>query len=223
MKLISLALSPFAARVRAAVYAKDLPVEIVAAPADWRTSLEFRKLNPLARIPVLVLDDGSSLFESGVIVEFLEDAFPESRPLRPRAPIDRARVRLVTQLAELYVIPAMMPLFGLFDTKTRDEAAISTQIAKLDTALKHLSDRLRPGTYAVGDSLTTADVWLAPLRYTLQGLMSFSGKTELLAAHPALEAYSEVAQRDPHLGRIWREMDEGLKAFMASRATAESV
>jgi maleylpyruvate isomerase len=220
MKLISVALSPFAARVRAAIHAKDLPVEIVAPPAEWRTSPEFRKLNPLVRIPVLVLDDGSTLFESGVIVEYLEDAFPESRPLRPRAPLDRARVRLVTQLGEQYVMTAMGPLFSMFDTKTRDEAAITAQIAKLDAALKPLNDLLRPGKYAVGDSLTTADVWLAPLRYMLEGLMGFSGRTDLLDGHTALHAYRDVAQKDPHLGQIWREMDEGLKVFMASRAAA---
>jgi glutathione S-transferase len=221
MKLISLELSPFAARARAAIYAKDLPVEIVAPPTDWRTSPEFKKLNPLVRIPVLMLDDGSTLFESGVIVEYFEDAFPDRHPLRPRAPADRARVRLVTQLAELYVVPAMMPLFGLFDTKTRDEAAISAQLTKFDTALKYLNDRLSPGKYAVGDSLTTADLWLAPLRYTFEGLMSFGGKSGFLDQHNAIKAYADVAQRDPHLGRVWREMDEGLKAFMSSRAAGQ--
>jgi glutathione S-transferase len=217
MKLISLALSPFAARVRGAIYAKDLPVEIVGAPTDWRTSPDFRKLNPLARIPVLVLDDGSTLFESGVIVEYLEDAFPDRRPLRPRTAEDRGRVRLVTQLAELYVVPAMMPLFGLFDSKTRDEAAISAQIAKFETALKHLNDRLTPGKYAVGDALTTADVWLAPLRYTFEALMSFGGRPGFYDQYNAIKAYGDVVQRDPHLTRVWREMDEALKAFMASR------
>jgi maleylpyruvate isomerase len=217
MKLFSLALSPYAARVRAAIHAKGLPVEIMAPPADWRTSPDFRKLNPLVRIPVLVLDDGNALFESGVIVEYLEDAFPE-RPLRPRDPKDLARVRMITQIGEQYVMPSIMPLFGLFDTKTRDEAAIAAQIGKLDTALQQFNDLLRPGTYAVGDRLTTADVWVAPLRYTLEGLMNFSGRTELLDRYRAVKSYVDVAQQDPHLGHIWREMDEGLKVFMASRS-----
>src|ERR1700753_1050520 len=99
MKLFSLALSPFAARVRAAIYAKGLPVEIVTPPSDWRTSAEFRKLNPLVRIPVLVLDDGTAVAESGVIVEYLEDAHSEVS-LRPRAPKDLARARYITQVAE---------------------------------------------------------------------------------------------------------------------------
>jgi len=219
MKLFSLALSPYAARVRVAVHAKKLPVEIVSPPSDWRTSPEFKKLNPLVRVPVLVLDDGTSLAESGVIVEYLEDAHPETS-LRPRSPKDLARVRFITQVAEHYVMPAMMPLFGLFDSKARDEAAITTQLAKLDAALKQLNDLLPPGTYAVGDRLTTADAWLMPVRYSLEGLMNFSGRTELLDRHDALRGYADVARRDPHLGRVWREMDDGLKAFMASRAAS---
>ncbi|MDB6088030.1 MAG: glutathione S-transferase [Gammaproteobacteria bacterium] len=219
MKLYSLPLSPYAARVRAAIYAKNLAVEIISPPSDWRTSPEFRKLNPLVRIPVLVLDDGTAVAESGVIVEYLEDAHPEPS-LRPRSPKDLARVRFITLVGEHYVSTAIMPLFGLFDGKNRDEAAISAQLAKLDGALKQLNDLLQPGDYAHGSRLTTADVWLAPLRYTLEGLMSFSGRTELLDRYDAVRTYSDVVHRDPHLDRIWREMEDGLKAFMASRATA---
>ena len=86
MKLYSLPLSPYAARVRGAIYAKNLAVEIVTPPADWRTSPDFRALNPLVRIPVLVLDNGTTLPESGVIVEYFEDAFRNRR-------CDRARPR----------------------------------------------------------------------------------------------------------------------------------
>jgi glutathione S-transferase len=217
MKLFSLALSPYAARVRVAVHAKSLPVEIVSPPSDWRTSAEFRKLNPLVRVPVLVLDDGTTLAESGVIVEYLEDAYPETS-LRPRSPKDLARVRFITQVAEHYVMSSIMPLFGLFDTKARDEAAIAAQLAKLDAALKQLNDLQPPGTYASGERLTTADAWLTPLRYSLEGLMNFSGRTQILDRHDAVRTYADVARSDAHLGRVWREMDDGLKVFMASRA-----
>ena len=217
MKLFSLALSPFAARVRVAVHAKNLPIEIVAPPSDWRTSPEFKKLNPLVRVPVLVLDDGTALAESGVIVEYLEDTYPETS-LRPRSSKDLARVRFITQVGEHYVMPSIMPLFGLFDTKARDEVAITAQLAKLDAALKQLNDLLPPGTYANGDRLTTADAWLTPLRYSLDGLMNFSGRMNILDRHDAVRTYADVARRDAHLGRVWREMDDGLKAFMASRA-----
>jgi glutathione S-transferase len=219
MKLYSLALSPFAARVRGAIYAKNLPIEIVSPPADWRTSSEYRKLNPLVRIPVLVLDDGSTLAESGVIVEYLEDAYPEPS-LRPRSAKDIARVRFITQVAETYVMQAISPLFGLFDAKTRDEAAIGAQLAKLDGALGQLESLLQAGTYVFGNRLTTGDLWMTPLRYMLEGLTSFSGRTDLLDKCGAVRAYMDVARADRHLDRVLREMEEGLKAFMTSRAAA---
>jgi glutathione S-transferase len=217
VKLYSLPLSPFAARVRSVIYAKNLDIEIVQAPADWTTSADYRALNPLARVPVLVLDDGTTLPESGVIVEYLEDAFPNP-PLRPAAAADRARVRLVTQVAELYVTGAMMPLFELHDTPTRDEAAIAVQLKKFDAALAQLERLLVPGRYAFGDRMTTADAWLMPMRYAIGGLMGFAGLPHLIDAYPAIAGYDAVARADPHLGRVWAEMEDGLKAFMTRRA-----
>ena len=219
MKLYSLPLSPFAARVRGAIHAKRLNVEIVTPPEDWRTSPDYRALNPMLRIPVLVLDDGTSLPESGVIVEYLEDAFPDPT-LRPRSPAGLARVRLITQVADLYVMQAAMPLFFLFDAKTRDKVAIEAQLAKLDGGLRLLNDMLDAGSYAHGHRLSTADVWLTPVRFTLDGLMGFSGRTTLLDRYKSVAAYADVARRDAALGRVWQEMSDGLKAFMEMRAKA---
>jgi glutathione S-transferase len=220
MKLYSLAASPYAARARAAIYAKGLDVEIVSPPADWRRSPDYRRFNPQVRIPVLILDDGSALPESGVIVEYLEDEFPQTS-LRPQSAAERARVRLVTQVAETYVQQAMGPLFRLFDSKERDEAAIAAQVTLFTAALGKLNDMLRPGHYAVGDRLTTADLWLGPQRMMLGGLMAWSGRTDLLDGADAVNAYAEVAHRDPHLQRVWNEMEEGVKVFMAARENAK--
>ena len=53
-----------------------------------------------------------------------------------------------------------------------------------------------PGEYAVGNRLTTADLWLAPQRMMLGGLMAWAGRTELLDGYDALIAYEHVARRD---------------------------
>jgi glutathione S-transferase len=220
MKLYSLPLSPYAARVRGAIYAKNLPVEIITPADDWRNSPEFRALNPLVKIPVLVLDDGTPLPESAVIVEYLEDRYPEPS-LRPKTAEALARVRLITQVADLYVQQAMMPLFYLFDTPKRDDAAIETQLQKLKEGLTQLDALLQPGSYAHGDRLTTADVWLTPVRFSLDGLMAFSGRSDLLKRYKSVDAYADIAKGDGILNRIWQEMTEGLNAFMASRAAAK--
>ncbi|MDG3442352.1 glutathione S-transferase family protein [Nitrospirillum amazonense] len=221
MKLYSLALSPFAARVRAALYAKDLAVDILTPPEDWRTSPAFRALNPMVRVPVLVLDDGRSIPESAVIVEYLEDAFP-AVPLRPADPVDHARVRLLTAVADNYVMRETFPLFGLFDSKTPDEAAIQAQLAKLDSGIGLLNGLLAEdaarGSFAFGGRVSTADAWLVPVRYTLEGLMRFSGRTHLLDRHAAVAGYAQSLRESPALARVWDEMEDGLRQFMSQRA-----
>jgi glutathione S-transferase len=220
MKLYSLPLSPYAARVRGAIYAKKLAVEIVPPPAD-RSAPEFRTLNPAGRIPILVLDDGTALPQSAAIVEYLEDAFPEPA-LRPRSAKERARVRLITTVAELYVMNVLLPIFYLLDAGSKDEAAIAAEFDKLDAGFAHLESLLRPGAYARGDSVSTADVWLTPVRFTLDGLIGFARRSDLLERYPAIAAYSDVIQRDPALSRVWQEMTDALKVFYAARAQGKS-
>jgi glutathione S-transferase len=221
MKLYSLPLSPYSARVRGAIYAKKLEVEIAVPPEGWRQSEEFRALNPARRVPVLLLDDGTALPESGVIVEYLEDAFP-AIPLRPKSPKDLAHVRLITTIADLYVMPSAMPIFFLLDTDKIDETAVAAGFEKLDAGLAHLESLLRPGAYADGDRISIADVWLTPVRFTLDGLIGFAKRPDLLDRHPAIAGYPKVIKRDPALARVWQEMTDGLKVFYAARAAAKS-
>ena len=61
-----------------------------------------------------------------------------------------------------------------------------------------------------------ADVALTPTRFVLDGFAAHSQQPELLAPYPRLRAYPSIAQRDPALGRIWQEMTDGLKVFLAS-------
>jgi hypothetical protein len=49
-------------------------------------------------------------------------------------------------------------------------------------------------------------------------VVRFWNKPELLMPYEALVAYADVARKDPHLGRVWHEMEEGYKADIATRA-----
>jgi glutathione S-transferase len=75
MRLYDLDQSPFAARVRMALYAKGLTASLTPPPGGAR-SAAYRAINPLALVPALVLDDGTVIPESEIIIEYLEDRFP---------------------------------------------------------------------------------------------------------------------------------------------------
>ena len=72
MKLYSHPVSPFARKARVIAHELGLKLEIIDVVA--RNDESLRRLNPLKQIPILVLDDGSSLFDSPVICEYLNHA-----------------------------------------------------------------------------------------------------------------------------------------------------
>jgi glutathione S-transferase len=209
MDLYSREISPFSARVRVSVLAKQLPVRIIDGPDV--ASDAFGALNPLRRVPVLVLDDGTAIAESETIVEYLEDAFP-STPLRPADPAGRARVRLLGRVAELYVFPAVVPIFAAL--ASRDPAQIEAQLAKLDDALAGLAAFLparSSGWHACGDQLTTADGALTPFLFYVQHVGQLCGRAPL-SKHPKLQRFWEGAQQDTVLAKVAAQIANAFRA-----------
>lgn len=102
MKLYVASFSPSPRRVRIYLDEKGLEIEQVRldmVKGEHRTD-EFRRLkNPLALLPVLELDDGRILTESGAICEYLEELHPEP-PLIGTDPWQRARTREADRMAE---------------------------------------------------------------------------------------------------------------------------
>src|SRR2546430_1822987 len=126
MKLYSLPLSHFAARVRIAIREKGLDVEIVAPPGEAPFPEEYRRVNPLGKVPALDVG-GRVIVESEVINEYLEDRFP-TPPLLPVDPEARARARTLSRLHDLYLEPALHPLFFQLDPSTRDAGVVGRRV-----------------------------------------------------------------------------------------------
>lgn len=109
MKLYSAALSLFARKVEIALYEKNLAFERVMVPFTQSAGYDPKHpdvlaANPKGQVPVLV-DAGLTLYDSTVILEYLDDAYP-SPPLYPAAPADRARCRLFDLFAdEIMLVP----------------------------------------------------------------------------------------------------------------------
>ena len=101
MKIYQAVTSPFAVRVRIALYAKGVTPEF-AAPPDGMGSEAYCKITPLGKVPSLVCDDGAVIAESA-INEYLDEQFPDPA-LLPAAPKERARVRMVVQMTDAYVV-----------------------------------------------------------------------------------------------------------------------
>ena len=90
--------SPYARKVRIALYEKGIPFERVRALHGDCNRTDFLHVNPRAEVPALV-DGDFSLYDSTVICEYLDDQHPEPS-LYPREPRMRAKCRLVEDLAD---------------------------------------------------------------------------------------------------------------------------
>jgi glutathione S-transferase len=211
MKLYSADLSPFAARVRAQIYAKGLDIEIVPPPPAGTKSPEYLSLNPMGKVPVLALDDGTTIPESETIVEYLEDVFPQN-PLRPSEPEAAARVRLVARVAELYVWPHIAALFPQMNPKTRDQAAVDAALTKARDGLTHLNVFVSDGPFACGEAFTTADCWLVPVLFFVGMAGQVFGVGDLLAPYGKLSAYAKAIGGHPVAQKVMAEMQSGLAA-----------
>src|SRR5690625_4331066 len=93
MKLIGSLTSPFVRKVRVVMAEKKLDYELIVDDV-WVDDAIIGQYNPLGKIPCLIVEDFGSLFDSRVIVEYLDTLSPVSR-LIPRGWRDRAQVKLL--------------------------------------------------------------------------------------------------------------------------------
>ncbi len=205
MELISLPVSPFAARVRIAIYAKGLPIDVVPPPAGWRDSRHFRDLCPTGRIPVL-LDECGPIWESVVLLDYLEERFPQAPSLMPVDVFERAQARLLVRHVDLYLMPPMVVL-----ARPRGDAVSSRQaVEELLNGVTMLDGLLKGSQYALCDRLTIADCALAPALFAIRVTAGRLGM-DLIEPGSITEAYGELCRRDPHVGRVIEEMEAGLR------------
>lgn len=216
MRLYSFELSPYAARCRLAIYRKGLDVEIAEPPEGGTAGEAYRAINPIGKVPALVLDDGTVVPESAVIVEYLEDRFP-GPALLPRAPEARARARLIARMAEVYVLPALHPLFDQFFAEQRDPARVEAGVTGSRKALDQLERFVAADGWAAGPDFSLADCALVPVMFAATGVLGAFGQREPLGGQPRLDAYWRRSQDDPTVGRVLAEMRAGLEKLMASR------
>ena len=157
MKLIAALASPYSRKVRIVLAEKKIEYEfIIENPGDPATL--DPEYNPLGKIPVLILDDNTTLFDSRVIVEYLDHASPVGR-LIP----DDTRARIQTRRWEALADGCTDAANAVVVEKRRaaDKQSaewIVRQQGKIDRALKVMSEELGNRTWCSGDHYSLADI-----------------------------------------------------------------
>lgn len=157
LTLVSHTLCPYVQRAAIALTEKSVPFERIyidlADKPGW-----FTDLSPLGKVPVLkVAQDGreSAIFESAVILEYIEETLPH--PLHPSDPLDRARHRswieygsqILNRIGAVYSAP--------------DDAALTVEKARLDQMLERLEEALDAAPWFAGAEFSLVDTVYGPI------------------------------------------------------------
>jgi len=169
VKLFSFWRSLATFRVRIALNLKGLTPVVIEVNLMQGKQREdaFRKINPMMAIPALIEDDGTVLFESLAILEYLDETHPKP-PLLPKEPKARARVRALAQIIACDTHPLIVPRVRehLEHAYKIDAAGIMKwsqhwHIAALQALESNLAGNPQTGRYCQGDQITIADICLA--------------------------------------------------------------
>ncbi|MDR2219118.1 MAG: glutathione S-transferase N-terminal domain-containing protein [Methylobacillus sp.] len=158
MKLFITQGSPYARKVRVVLAEKHIECELVTVASLAAPDSPVSEFNPLGKVPTLVLDDGTSYYDSAVIVDYLDNKVPVSR-LIPQDNINRASVRRWEALADgVCDATVAVVMEKRRPPEKQDETVIERQLLKITRGLKCLSDDMREGKWAAGDRFTLADI-----------------------------------------------------------------
>jgi glutathione S-transferase len=160
MKLLGGTISPYTRKVRVVLAEKKIECDFEIAdvnPVDNPVNAH----NPLGKVPTLVLDDGTALYDSRVIVEFLDSVSPISR-LIPEATRDRVAVRRWEALADGVLDAGLLVRYeSVRDKKEQSAAWSGKQLARMKRGMEQITKELGERGYCHADRYSLADIALA--------------------------------------------------------------
>lgn len=157
MKLIGSLTSPYVRKIRIVLAEKKIDYDLVL-DSPWEEGNQVVALNPLGKVPVLVLDDESTLYDSRVIAEYLDTVAPNNR-LIPTSGRERISVKRWEALAD-GVLDAAVSAFleSRRPDGERSQSWIERQRDKITRALRAMSDELGEQLWCHGNNLSLADI-----------------------------------------------------------------
>ncbi|MFM9968483.1 MAG: glutathione S-transferase N-terminal domain-containing protein [Burkholderiales bacterium] len=157
MKLIGNDASPFARKVRIVLAEKKIEYEYETND-PWGDKSAIWGKNPLAQVPVLLLEDDTPIFDSRVIVEFLDNASPRGK-LIPSDNRERIEVRRWEALADgVLDAGVLVRRERARPDAQRSDEWIERQMKKVDIGIKTMAHDLAENAWCAGNGFTLADI-----------------------------------------------------------------
>ena len=202
MKLIGSLTSPFVRKARIVLAEKKIEYDFeIENPHVADTKVPT--VNPLGKIPVLVLDDETPLFDSRVIVEYIDNVTPNNK-LLPGANRERAEVKRWEAVADGLLDAAVcIVIENRRPKKEQSQAWIDRQQEKVIRSLEFMSEQLGENAHCMGTHFSLADIAVG----TALGYLVFRfPEIDWQDSHPNLaKLYEKLMQRPSFADSVPRE------------------
>ena len=160
MKIIGSATSPYVRKVRIVMAEKKLDYQLVMDDV-WAADSTIMASNPLGKVPCLVMEGGEAVFDSRVIVEYLDTLSPVGK-LIPSQGRERAEVKtweaLGDGLVDAAILARLETTWAGRTSEQRSDAWTARQLSKITATLKAMSTGLGDKPFCSGIHLSLSDI-----------------------------------------------------------------
>ncbi|NOX43234.1 MAG: glutathione S-transferase family protein [Gammaproteobacteria bacterium] len=186
LKLISHVLCPYVQRVRITLHEKNIAHEIefidLSDPPEW-----FKDISPLGKVPVLLVDD-EVLFESNVIIEYLDEISPGS--LHPHNALSKAKNRAWMEFGS----EILDTIAGLYNAK--DKITFEEKLTSLEQKFKSIEAILADGPYFNQKMFSMVDAVFGPV-FRYFDVIDKITDVRIFSAAPKVRAWRNALQKRP--------------------------
>ena len=192
LKLISATPSPYARKVRIALAEKGIPFELLTE-VPWNSTTATPRYNPLEKLPVLILEDGTGVYESSYILDWLELKFPQT-PLLPKDFDGILAARKLDVLCNGVCDAVVLSFFERQRENGGSAVWSARQRRKIDGGISEIARLIGNRTWAVGDRFGLGDIATG----SVLGYLSVRFKElPIRELYPDLAAYCDRLETRP--------------------------
>ena len=156
----------------------------------------YGNLSPALKVPSLTTDDGQHLSEAAVLCEYIEDAYPD-KPLFPKDPMARNKVRQLMHMAELYLeLPNRRLLAYSFSGQPAPEPVLNEVRAVVERGINSINALANFDPWTLGSEFTMADIYLYYV-LTVADMGGAMTKVDLGSRIPGLADWRKAFSEDP--------------------------
>ncbi|TGK05408.1 glutathione S-transferase family protein [Leptospira langatensis] len=215
MKLYGYPISNYTNKVKLALLEKGLEFEDVRI--GFSQEEEFLTKSPMGKIPYLEVD-GKYLFESQAILEFLDEAYPNTKRLIPKDPFEAAHVRSIISVIENYIdIPARKIYTKIVEGVEITPETVESAKRSMQKGVKALSRIVKFSPYIAGKEFTAADCSAFATFSIINDHIGDWIHPNPLDALSGLKEYLEMMLADPNAAKVDKAKSSVMKALKRIR------